>query len=87
MTNTIELLERALQKQPAQHWHQKLDLNRNALHNARIRGHLSPAIAGELAAAMGEDWQKWTLIAAAESERDSACKTRLTERLKCLLSQ
>ena len=57
------------------------------LHTARIRGHLSPAIAGELAAAMGEDWQKWTLIAAAESERDSACKTRLTERLKCLLSQ
>ena len=48
MQTTMTLLDRALEIEPAQHWHTRLKLNRNAFHNARIRQHLSPAITGAL---------------------------------------
>ena len=53
MQTTMNLLDRALAIEPAQHWHARLKLNRNAFHNARIRQHLSPAIAGALAEELG----------------------------------
>lgn len=74
MQHTMNLLEKALSLNPAPYWHAALKLNRNALHNAKIRGHLSPAIAGAVAAQLGEPVQKWIAIAALESEKDSACK-------------
>lgn len=86
MQTTMNLLEHVLSTQPAQYWHEKLNLNRNALHNARQRGHISPAIAGALAEELGQDVKSWIVIAALESERDSACKTRLMERFKRLTS-
>lgn len=86
MQNTMSLLETALNTKPAPYWHEKLKLNRNALHNARMRGHLSPAIAGALAEELGQDVRNWIVIAALESERDSACKTHLMERFKRLTS-
>lgn len=82
MQSTMNLLEQALQMNPPQYWHKKLNLNRNALHNAQQRGHISPAIAGALAEELGEDPGKWIVIAALESERDSACKTRMLKRLQ-----
>ncbi|MCW5222835.1 hypothetical protein D5041_04235 [Verminephrobacter aporrectodeae subsp. tuberculatae] len=84
MRTTMKLLEQALSIQPAQYWHDKLNLNRNALHNARLRGHISPAIAGALAEELGQDPDQWIVVAALESERDSACKTRMLKRLKTL---
>lgn len=81
MQTTMTLLDRALEIEPAQHWHSRLKLNRNAFHNARIRQHLSPAIAGALAEELGEDSKKWIVIAALESERESACKTRMVRKL------
>lgn len=81
MQNTMNLLDAALQKAPAPYWHERLKLNRNAFHNARIRQHLSPAIAGALASEMGEDPKEWIVVAALESERDSACKTRMVKQL------
>lgn len=81
MKTTMDLLALALDKAPAADWHRQLKLSRNALHNAKLRGNLSPAIAWSLAEAIGENPQEWALIAAAESERDSACKTHMLRRI------
>ncbi|WP_310373245.1 hypothetical protein [Rhodoferax ferrireducens] len=76
----MTLLDKALALNSAPYWHDKLKLNRNALHNARMRGHISPAIAGALAEEIGEDPRKWIVVAALESERDSACKEQMLKR-------
>lgn len=80
MQSTIELLEKALSSQPAPYWTKRLNLARNTLGTSKVRGHLSPAIAGALAEEMGEDAQKWMVIAALESEKDSACKSRMVRK-------
>lgn len=79
--HTMQLLDKALEIQPAPHWTKKLKLSRGALHTAKTRGHLSPAIAGALAEELGEDAKEWVVVAALESERDSACKTRMMRSL------
>lgn len=81
MQNTMNLLDSALAVQPAPYWHEKLKLSRNALHTAKNRGHLSPAIAGALAEELGQPVKDWIVIAALESERDSACKARMVKRV------
>lgn len=81
MQNTMNLLDAALSQRPAPYWHEKLKLSRNALHTAKTRGHLSPAIAGALASEIGEDPKEWIVVAALESERDSACKTQMVKQL------
>jgi hypothetical protein len=81
MTKTMDLLDKALAIHPAPYWHDRLRLNRNALHNARQRGHISPAIAGALASELGQDPKEWIVVAALESERDSACKTQMIKQL------
>lgn len=82
MQTTMTLLDAALSQQPAPFWTEKLQLSRGALHTAKTRGHLSPAIAGVLAEELGEDMQKWIVIAALESERDSACKNTLLRKIR-----
>ncbi|WP_343593518.1 hypothetical protein [Paracidovorax wautersii] len=86
MPNTMELLDRALAVKSAADWHRQLHLSRNALHSARQRGNLSPAIAGAIAEELGQDPKEWIVVAALESERDSACKTRMLKRLPKLTS-
>lgn len=86
MQSTMNLLEKALLIKPAQYWHEKLNLNRNALHNARQRGHISPAIAGALAEELGQDVKNWIVVAALESERESACKERMVQKMAKLTS-
>lgn len=86
MKTTMNLLAKALKKHPAPFWTEKLDLSRGALHTSKTRGNLSPAIAYALAEEMGEDAETWALIAAAESERDSACKSRMQKRLAVRLA-
>tara|TARA_Y100001972_G_scaffold110673_1_gene142630 strand:+ start:245 stop:511 length:267 start_codon:yes stop_codon:yes gene_type:complete len=81
MKHTMQLLDQALALHGAPYWHEKLDLSRNALHTAKQRGHVSPAIAGALAEELGQDPRDWIAIAALESERDSACKTRMLKRV------
>lgn len=81
MQNTMKLLEDALQVQSIGDWTRRLGLSSKALYTARDRGHLSPAIAGALADELGQDSQKWIVIAALESERDSACKTRMVRKI------
>lgn len=81
MKHTMHLLENALTQKSIAEWTKELGLSKQALYNAKERGHLSPAIAGALAEELGEDSQKWMVIAALESERDSACKTRMVRKI------
>lgn len=80
MQTTMHLLEKALAQHPAPYWTKKLNLARTTLATAKVREHLSPAIAGALAEELGEEADKWIVIAALESERDSACKSRMMRR-------
>ena len=80
MQTTMNLLDAALQLHPAPYWHKKLKLSRSVLHTSKIRGNLSPAIAGALAEELGESVEKWIVIAALESERESACKSRMVRK-------
>lgn len=86
MRTTMELLDKALQTEPAPFWHRELSLARSTLHTARSRGHLSPAIAGALAEKLGENVDQWIVIAAMESEKDSACKERMVKRIQKITS-
>lgn len=86
MQSTMNLLDAALKEHPAPYWHQRLHLSRNALHSARHRGNLSPAIAGALAEELGQDVKDWIVIAALESERESACKDRMLRKVKRITS-
>ncbi|WP_309928180.1 hypothetical protein [Variovorax paradoxus] len=81
MQTTMNLLETALKLEAIPTWTKKLGLSAQALYNARDRGHLSPAIAGALAEELGQDAKEWIVVAALESERDSACKTRMVKRM------
>jgi hypothetical protein len=85
MQTTMSLLDEAFSRHPAPFWTERLKLARQTLHTAKTRGHLSPAIAGALAEELGQDPQRWIMIAALESERDSACKTRMIKRAKSIL--
>lgn len=81
MQTTMNLLERALQRKSITEWTRELELSGKALYNAQYRGHLSPAIAGDIAERLGENVDQWIVIAALESERDSPCKTKMLNRL------
>jgi hypothetical protein len=81
MQTTLNLLDAALATgKTVADWTRDLKLSANALYTARIRGHLSPAIAGALAEELGEDVRDWMCIAALESEKESACKSRMLRR-------
>lgn len=82
MQTTMNLLEQAITTIPIAELTRKLGLSRQALYTAKDRGHLSPAIAGAIAEEMGQDSKDWIVIAALESERDSACKDRMLKRWK-----
>lgn len=82
MQTTMNLLEKAAGIKPISEWTRTLGLSAKALYTARDRGNLSPAIAGSLAEEIGEDSKEWIVIAALESERDSACKERMIRKWK-----
>lgn len=82
--STMDLLDRALEAMPGADWARELNLHRNALYNAKQRGHVSPAIAGALAEKLNENVDRWIVIAALESEKDSACKQRMVNRMSKL---
>ncbi|HXC40736.1 MAG TPA: hypothetical protein VN667_17505 [Burkholderiales bacterium] len=78
MQTTLNLLDAALGTgKSIADWTRDLKLSPNALYTAKLRGHLSPAIAGALAERLGQDVRHWIVIAALESEKDSACKARM----------
>lgn len=81
MKQSIELLDMALEREPISFWSKKIGLSRGALHQCKFRGNLSPSIAWALAEELGLDPQPWTLLAAAEGERESAAKRRMLKSI------
>lgn len=77
---SIDLLEKALERASLYEWTTILGLHEQSLYSARRRGNLSPAIAGALAEQLGEDVDRWIVVAALEGERESACKDRMVQR-------
>lgn len=86
MQTTMNLLSDAMKVKGLSDWADDLGLSKRALYTAKDRGHLSPAIAGALADELGQDVKTWIVVAALESERDSACKTRMMKRVAKLTS-
>jgi hypothetical protein len=84
MQSTMNLLDNALKIKDIGEWTKELRLSGKALYNAKYRGHMSPAIAGVLAEKLGLDVKQWIVVAALESEKDSACKTHLMKRITSL---
>lgn len=82
MKTTAELMQKALTIKPAAEWARQLGITRSLFTNAKYRGNLSPIVAGEIAGEIGEDPQRWIVIATLETGKDSACKERLMERLR-----
>ena len=82
MQTTLNLIEKAEEVKNLSVWARELGLSRQSIHNAKYRGNLSPAIAGALAERLGEPVDQWIVIAALESEKDSACKDLMLKRLK-----
>jgi hypothetical protein len=85
-TTTMDLLNLALERDNLRTWARRLGLSEEALRTARFRGRLSPSIAGALAEDLQQDPVKWIVIAALETERQSACKTRMVRRFTAVES-
>jgi len=81
MHTTMDLFEHALTHHKAAEWARRLNLTESAFSQAKKRGRLSPTLAGELAANIGEDPREWITIAALEAEPDSPLKQDLVKRL------
>lgn len=77
MQNTMQLLDKALKFQKAARWCEALNLDPSVISQARKRGNLSPALAGNLAIELGEDAEHWIAVAAIEGEKDSPLLQRL----------
>jgi hypothetical protein len=81
----MDLFSKALEIQPsAKVWCDELGLSRNTLATAKIRGRLSPGIAGGIAMKLGENPIEWIAIAALEAEPESSYKKELLQRVTSL---
>lgn len=77
MSETLELLARALAMKSASAWAHELNMTPGAITNAKTRGRLSPTLAGNLAMKLGESPEHWIAVAALEAEPDSTLLQRL----------
>lgn len=77
MTQTLELLAKALEKKTISDWARSFNVSPSAITNARARGRLSPVFAGNLAIELGESPEHWMAIAAMEAEPESPLLQRL----------
>ena len=84
MESTLTLYHKAMAIEPnAANWCNTLGLSRNALAVAKLRGRLSPGLAGALASNIpGEDPQRWINIATVEAEANPSIRGRLMRVLK-----
>lgn len=80
--NTMQLLAKAEKVATLYEWHHRLGLHEQTLYSAKKKGRLTPAIAGAIAEQIGEDVGKWIIVAAIETERDSACRERMAKLYK-----
>lgn len=78
VNQSIELLNEALKTKTVSEWARRLNIVPSTITNARRKGQLSPALAGNFAMELGESPERWIAIAAMEAEKESP----LTERLR-----
>lgn len=80
--STMQLYHMAMALEPsAAHWCEQLGVSRNTLAVAKIRGRLSPTVAGNLARLLGEPIDKWIALAALEAEPASYGRDKLAGML------
>lgn len=78
MQSTMQLYHKAMAQTPsAKFWCDQLNVSRNTLAVAKIRGRLSPTVAGNLARLLGEDVKTWIAISAIEGEPESYAKNKI----------
>lgn len=87
MQSTMTLLKQALEVAPIPTWTAKLHLSRDAISNAKSKGHLTPVIAGAMAAELNEDVATWTTLAVIEGAKDSPAKRALVKKLNSVKSK
>lgn len=80
MPKTIELLNRALEIKTKSEWARVLNIVPSNFTRAIKDGHLSPAVAGNIAIELGEEPEKWMLAAMLESKQEAALLDRLRTR-------
>lgn len=90
MHTTMDLFAKAIAKESAANWANRLNITRQTFSNAKKAQRLSPALAGNLAIELGEDAEHWIAVAAIEAEKQSPLLDRLKKsqalRRKLLLS-
>lgn len=83
MKSTMELYEKAMAKTPsAKFWCDQMGVSRNVLAVAKIRGRLSPTVAGNLARLLGEPVDDWIVVAALEGEPATQARSKLLHTVK-----
>jgi hypothetical protein len=79
---TMQLLHKALAQNPSgKFWSEQLQMSRSALAVSKVRGRLSPTIAGNLARLLGEDIGYWVQVAALEAEPPTYGRNKLVSLL------
>jgi hypothetical protein len=76
----MDLLALALRKDSLRGWARRLEVSEEALLIAYSRGRLAPVLAGCIAEDLQLDAAMWIVIAALETQRDTACKSRMVQR-------
>ena len=84
MQRTAELLKRALNEKTPSEWARMFNVVPSTITNARKAGRLSPGLAGNIAAELGEDAKAWMLQANMENEREAVLMNRLRTRITSL---
>ena len=77
MGTTIELFEKALEKQSAAAWARQFNLDRSTFSHVKKQGRLSPVLAGNFAIELGENPEHWISVAALEAADDTELLARL----------
>ena len=80
MHTTMDLLNRANDLLPSDaEWCRRLDIARTTLAVARVRGRLTPTVAGALAEQISEDPKHWIAVAALEAAPEGHLSSHLWE--------
>lgn len=84
MKTTLNLLTEALEAEPEiskAEWCRRLDTDRTAINLALNRGHLSPTLAGQLAAYLNKPVDAWVALAALETAKPAAQAQKLIRKI------
>lgn len=85
MTNSLELLDKALKAHTSQaELARSLHVSPAALSQARARGRLSPSLAGALAKELGQPVAEWVAVAAIEAEPPSKARDTVKKALQAM---